>query len=104
MKTLRELTRGIAKIVDILLGRMSRVEEDVLSQGRRLTEMEERNKPSIHSMEVKEQGRLEQEEARQDTLSENDLRHELKIKYGASVWAKKLIDSILLQRRGKIGH
>lgn len=104
MKTLWELTRGIAKIVDVLLGRMSRVEEDILLQGRRLSEMEEIKKSSIHSMEVKEQGRLEQEEARQDTLSESDLRHELKGKYGASGWATKLINSIMAKRRNKITH
>jgi len=101
MKTLWELTRGIAKIVDVLLGRMSRVEEDILSQERRLSKMEERDDPSIHSMEVKERRRVEQEQARQDTLSESDLRQELKVKYGVSGWAKKLIDSIILNRRKK---
>lgn len=99
MKTLWELTRGIAKIVEVLLGRMSQVEKDVLSQEQRISKVEERNGPSIHSMELKEHDRLEKEETRQDTLSERDLRNELKVKYGTSGWAKKLIESILLKRR-----
>lgn len=101
MKTLWELTGGIAKIVDVLLGRMSRVEEDVLLQERRLSKMEEKSEPSIHSMEVKEHDRVEQEEVRQDALSEENLRQELKVQYGSSGWARKLIDSIMLNRRRK---
>lgn len=103
MRTLWDLTKGIAKIVEVLLGRINKLEEDVSSQGRRITGVENKSQPSIHSMEVKESDRRESEEARQDTLSDNALREELKTKYGTTKWAKNLISSIILGRRRKSG-
>jgi hypothetical protein len=101
MKTLWELTRGIAKIVDLLIGRMNRLEQNVSSQEQRLAGMEEKRDSSIHSMEVTQSEKVEREEARQDTLSDRDLRDELNVKYGSTKWAKSLINTVILGRRRK---
>ncbi len=101
MKTLWELTRGIAKIVDILLYRMNKVEEGVVSQEQRLSEMDQKLAPQLHSMEVRQLQKFEQEKERHDVLSDNELRRELKSKYGTTKWARSLINSLILGRRGK---
>lgn len=99
MKTLWELTRGIAKILDSVMGRMTNLEKDVSSQERRLDELEARHESSTHSMEVKESKRRDQEDVRQDALSDGDYRKEMTEKYGTTNWAKKLINELVLRRR-----
>lgn len=55
----------------------------------------------MHSMETDQRDKLEREDARQDALSDSDLRAELENKYGTTKWANRLVKSIMLGRRRK---
>lgn len=101
MKTLRELTRGIAKIVNGILGRVTDLEKDLSSQEHRIAQLEEVKQPSFHSMEVAQQELVDREEVRQDNLSDKELRQDLKSQYGTTGWAKKLINDIVNRRQRK---
>ncbi|MCO6431763.1 MAG: hypothetical protein J5J00_12970 [Deltaproteobacteria bacterium] len=101
MKTLWELTRGISKVVGVLLGRITRLEKRVASQERRIAEMEGIEGINLHSMEVKQEEIVEREEVRREGLSEQAYKHELESQYGDTKWAKKVINEMIGERKKK---
>lgn len=101
MRPLWDLTRRIAAIVGILQGRLSKLERELSSQERRVSDLEDIKEHDLHSMEVQQSERVEREDARQEELSDSQLRSELETKYGTTKWAKDLISSIIFGRRRK---
>lgn len=104
MKTLRELTAGIASIVNTILGRVGTLEDRAGSQERRLDALEARGDQNFRSMEIEQERKVQLEVKRQDNLTENELREELNDQFGASKWSKRLIDGIIRKRRGNREH
>lgn len=103
MKTLWDLTRRIASIVNTLLGRVGTLEDRSHSQEQRLDALENSRETEPHSLQSAHEQRMQNEEKRQDTLTEDELRKDLATQYGKSNWANKLIEFIVLKRirRGK---
>lgn len=104
MKSLWELTRGIASIVNTLLGRVGTLEDRSRSQEQRLDALEDKGNQNFHSMEMEQERKVEGEIKRQDKLTDGELREELNEQYGASNWSRRLIDSIISKRRGNSEH
>jgi hypothetical protein len=98
MKSLKELMHGITGVMEILRGRMRRIEGNVASQERRLNDIESAQGPTLHAMEVEHLHSVDVEEVRRDAMTNGELRTDLESQYGFSKWAKKLIDGIVSKR------
>lgn len=105
MRTLQALVRGIADIAEILLRRVRRVEQNAALQERRISDLEGARGSQLHSMEEKQEAKIEREERRQDTLSDQELARDLERQYGTTRWAKRVINELMSKRRGgKLEH
>jgi len=100
MKQLRELVRRapVVKFVAKLLRQMKRLEDTITVQSDRLSDLEAKEIPSIHSLELIQEVRIQNESDRHAAMSEPELRRDLEKEYGGTKWAKKLINEIMAAR------
>lgn len=77
--------------------RVATLEKTVAYQGHAIAEMQS-NGSNVHQLEVMQDARDRATIQRRAQLTDEDLRTDLEEEYGATRWATRLIDEILLAR------
>ena len=102
MRHLRDVLRrtrsSFSRILERFSGRMSAMEKDLAAMSDRLVDIESKDTDSLHGLEVAEDNRKTVETAELESLSSAQLRAHLKVRYGRTKWAAKLIDEIIARK------
>jgi hypothetical protein len=102
MKLIKEIMHSsrlsVTRIMRVLFGRIKILENNIAAQEQRLKDLESREEPNTHTMEISEENRRQEKTSRRGGLTDWRLKIDLMRQYGTTKWAKKLISEMINKR------